>query len=115
MMDLLQARILELHTCNHVSRLPAVVFCSLAAENLRTLLQAAVRHIGQVGDPALQAVKDVGRIDDGSPANFALLHKELQQIQAAHHIQVHSDLIQQQHLSSAVPFPIEPPNPDLQI
>ncbi len=37
-------------------------------------------------------------IDDGGPPLRALLLEELQQVQAAHHIHVHRDLVQQQHL-----------------
>ena len=61
----------------------------------RTLLQMAVRDICQVCDPALEAIKDVGCVDDGGSADLALFYEELQQVQAAHNVQVHSDLIQQ--------------------
>ena len=38
-----------------------------------TSLQAPAGDIGQVGNPGLQAVKDVGRVDDGGAALLTLL------------------------------------------
>ncbi len=37
-------------------------------------------------------------INDGGPPLLALLAEEVQQVEAAHHVHVHCDLVQQQHL-----------------
>ena len=65
----------------------------------RTDLQLAIVHVGQVGDPLLQAVKDVGGVDYHSPPLIPFLLEEGQKVQATHHIHVHCHLIQQQHLA----------------
>lgn len=53
--------------------------CTL--HDAHTFEQAAVLHVGDVGDPGGQAVEDVGGIDDACPPLVALLLEELQQVQ----------------------------------
>ena len=40
-------------------------------------------------------------VDDGGAPLLALLPEEVQQVQPANHIHVHSDLIQQEHLQGS--------------
>ena len=54
----------------------------------------------KVGDPGLEAIKDVGCIHNGRASLLTLLLEKVQQVQTAHHIHVHCNLIQQQHLSN---------------
>lgn len=68
-----------------------------------TYAQVAIRQVGDMRDPPLQAVENVGGVDDRGAARLALLHEELQQVQTAHHIHVNCDLIQQQHLQRRRP------------
>ena len=56
------------------------------------------RHVGNVCGPELEAVEDVCGVDDAGATRGALLHQEAHQVGTPQHIQVHSDLIQQQHL-----------------
>jgi len=51
--------------------------------------------------PRLQAVKDVGGVDDGGAALLALLRQEGHQVRPAQHVEVDGDLIKQQNLVGA--------------
>lgn len=64
----------------------------------RTDAHLAVLQVRHVADPALQAVKDVGRVHDRGAALLALAAEEGEQVLAAQHVHVHCDLIHQQHL-----------------
>eukprot|EP00215_Chloropicon_roscoffensis_P009402 CAMPEP_0196638372 /NCGR_PEP_ID=MMETSP1085-20130531/1210_1 /TAXON_ID=41879 ORGANISM="Pycnococcus sp, Strain CCMP1998" /NCGR_SAMPLE_ID=MMETSP1085 /ASSEMBLY_ACC=CAM_ASM_000807 /LENGTH=362 /DNA_ID=CAMNT_0041967183 /DNA_START=100 /DNA_END=1186 /DNA_ORIENTATION=+ len=61
-------------------------------------LHLPVRKEGEMGGPRLQAVKDVRRVDDGALPLFALLPEEVHQVSPAQHVQVHSDLVEEEDL-----------------
>jgi hypothetical protein len=68
------------------------------AHETRASDKLPVDHVCDVRDPALQAIKNVRGVDDGRTALLALLAEEVQQVQASNDVQIHRDLVQQQHL-----------------
>lgn len=50
-------------------------------------------------NPGLQAIKDVGGVDNGGSPRFTLLPEEIQEIEAPQHVHVHGNLVQQQDLA----------------
>ena len=94
----------DLPTCQPGSHAP--VKPTVQVTPRRTSLQAPAGDVGQVRDPGLQAVKDVGRIDDGGAPLLALLHATVAPLSFMPH--GHSSCIRTEALPCTGQYPAQP-------